>query len=473
MSKDLRSFIKQVATTMPDQIRMITAEVDAKFGITAIAEKLAKEGKFPALFFTKVRGSSLPLVINLTASYERLALALDASVSDMVRVYGQRQTRPLPPRVVNDAPVKEVILKGEEAKLSLLPIPTHNELDAGPYITGSVLTCKDPDTGRQNAGIYRHQVQGDDQLGVWFYLTHHGAYIYQRYSESNVPMEVAIAVGHYPTFMLGAVSRLPGMGGEFEEAGALLGEPLELIKAETVDLMVPARAEIIIEGILPPHGDHFEGPFGEWPGYYVGEGEKPFIKVKAITMRRDAIYYDLFPANREHRVLGSLPRMGSIYRRVKEAVPGLVNVNVPAHARTHCYISIKKTSDAEVKKAAFAALSTEAENLKFIVVVDDDIDVFNEPDVMWAVGTRFRAERDLLLIPSWSGPGGLNPSGWEYHTDGTRTPVMTSVVIIDATQPALPLRYPPRANPPKEMVNNIKLDGLLRPFDPSLVNLGY
>ncbi|MFQ5539841.1 MAG: UbiD family decarboxylase domain-containing protein, partial [Candidatus Binatia bacterium] len=215
--------------------------------------------------------------------------------------------------------------------------------------------------------------------------------------------------------------------------------------------------------------NRFEGPFGEWPGYYVAEGEKPVIQVKAITMRKDAIYYDVFAANQEHLVLGSLPRMGSIYRRVKEVVPGVVNVNVPSHARTHCYISIKKLRDAEVKRAAFAALQTEPDNLRVIVVVDDDINVFNEPEVTWAVGTRFRPEKDLLVIPDWSGPGGLIPSGWESHPDGNRTPIMVSVMVIDATQPAPPLRYPPRARPPKKQVNEVKLDGLLHPFDPSLV----
>jgi 2,5-furandicarboxylate decarboxylase 1 len=161
--------------------------------------------------------------------------------------------------------------------------------------------------------------------------------------------------------------------------------------------------------------------------------------------------------------------MGSIYRRVKEVVPGVVNVNVPAHARTHCYISIKKLRDAEVKRAAFAALQTEPDNLRVIVVVDDDINVFNEPEVTWAIGTRFRPEKDLLVIPDWSGPGGLIPSGWESHQDGKRTPVMVSVMVIDATQPAPPLRYPPRARPPKKEVNEVQLDSLLHPFDPSLV----
>ena len=119
-------------------------------------------------------------------------------------------------------------------------------------------------------------------------------------------------------------------------------------------------------------------------------------------------------------MLGSLPRMGSVYRRVKQAVPGLVNVNVPAHVRMHCYISYKKTNETEAKKAAFTALLTEPENFKTTVLVDDDIDVFNEPEVMWAIGTRCRAEKDILLIPDWSNPGGLNPAAYEYFPDGTR-----------------------------------------------------
>ncbi|OGQ82223.1 MAG: 4-hydroxybenzoate decarboxylase [Deltaproteobacteria bacterium RIFCSPLOWO2_12_FULL_60_19] len=469
MAKDLRAFIHEIATTMPDEIQLVTEEVDPRFGVTALAGKLAQQQRFPALYFTRMKGSDLPLVINLTASYERLALALGTTVAEMATAYGERQAKPIPPQVVRDGPVREMILTGERAKLSLLPIPTHNELDSGAYITGGVLICKDPDTGLHNSGMYRHEVQAERQLGVYFQGSHHGGAIYKRYAKKNRPMEVAIAIGHYPTFMLGAVSRLPGLGGEFEEAGALLGEPLELVKAETVDLMVPARAEIVIEGEMPPRETHFEGPFGEWPGYYVAEGEQPFIKVKAITMRKDAIYYNVFPASQEHLVLGSLPRMGSIYRRVKESVPGVVNVNVPAHARTHCYVSIKKSSEADSKEAAMAALKTEPENLRFVVVVDEDVDVFNESQVMWAVGTRFRAEKDLTVIPNFSGPGGLNPSNWEYGVDESRKPVMGSAMILDATMPAPPLRFPPRTKPPEELVSRVEPERLLKRFDPKLV----
>ena len=153
--------------------------------------------------------------------------------------------------------------------------------------------------------------------------------------------------------------------------------------------------------------------------------------------------------------------MGSIYRNVKQVVPGLKAINVPAHSRMHCYVSITKHRDAEVKKAAFAALNTEPENLKMIVVVDDDIDVFNDGDVMWAIGTRFDAARDLLVIPRWSGPGGLLPVGWDYHEDGSKTPRMITAVIIDATKPVPPAAYPPRAIVPPAAVDAADMAGIV------------
>lgn len=469
MVKDLRAFIEQLATSAPEQIQMVTRRVDRRFDITAIAERLGEEGKFPALLFTDVDGSPMPLVINLTATYERLALALDTNVADMARVYGERQAKPIPPEIVIDGPVKEVVLKGDAADLSGLPIPFHNELDSGPYITGGVMILKDPDTGAQNAGLYRHQVHDPRTLGVYIQGSHHGGYIYRRNSDRGKATEFALVIGHYPTFMLGAVSRLPGIGGEFAEAGALLQEPIMLVKAETVDLMVPAYAEIIIEGKLLPNETRLEGPFGEWTGYYVSVGAQPVMHVSALTMRRNPIYYDVFPAGQEHLVLGSLPRMGTIYRRVRETVPGVVNVNVPAHARTHCYISIHKTRDSEVKRAALAAISTEPENLRCVVVVDDDIDVFNEPEVTWAVGTRMRPDKDVLTIPDWNGPGDLLPSNWTYTVDGTHEPVMGAVMILDATKPAPPVQYPQRARPPQSKVREVQLEQLLEPFDPSLI----
>ena len=466
MPKDLRTFIEDVIEAYPDEMKTVDETVDPRFGVTAVAARLERQGRYPALFFRKVGGSRLPVVLNLSATYERLALGIGTTVPQMVKDYGERQTRPIKPVVVDAAaaPVKDVILTGNEATLDLLPIPTHNALDAGPFLTGAFLVCRDPESGAVNVGLYRHQVQGLDQLGVWFIKGHHGAYIQQKYEQMGEDMPVAIVIGHHPAVVMGAISRLPGIGGEYEEAGALLQEPMELVKAEQSDLPVPARAEIVIEGVVPAHARADEGPFAEWPGHYTESGPKPFIKVRCITMRRDAIFYDVFAGHREHLVLGSLPRMGSVYRRVKQVAPGVVNVNVPAHVRMHCYISFTKTSDTEAKRAAFAALLTEPENFKTIVLVDDDIDVFNEAEVMWAVGTRCRADKDILMIPDWSEPGGLNPSAYEYFADGSKQPRRMTAMIIDATKPAPPARYPPRALVPEDAVARVDLDTMIRRF---------
>ena len=463
MPKDLRSFIQELITARPGEIKQVSHTVDPRFGATAIADRFARDQQYPALYFDSIGTSRIPLVLNLTATYERLALALETTLADMVPTFGQRMARPVPARDVprEEALVKEVVWTGEEADLGRLPLLTHNELDGGPYITSGVGIMRHPETGTINAGIYRHQVHGRNELGVWFIDTHDGAYIYREYERRGEPAPIVIAIGHHPAFVMGAVCRISGIGGEFEAAGGLLGEAVDITRAETCDLPVPARAEIVIEGEVLPHERRAEGPFGEWPGHYTADGPKPVIRVKAITMRRDPIYYDIFSANREHLVLGSLPRMGSIYRNVKQVVPGLKAINVPAHSRMHCYVSIKKHRDAEVKKAAFAALNTEPENLKMIVVVDDDIDVFNDGDVMWAIGTRFDAARDLLVIPGWSGPGGLLPVGWDYHTDGSKTPRMITAVVIDATKPVPPAAYPPRAIVPPAAVDAADMTGIV------------
>ncbi|HXK27514.1 MAG TPA: UbiD family decarboxylase [Candidatus Binatia bacterium] len=463
MAKDMRTFMDQVTKERPGDILVVDEEVDPRFGVTGIASKLASQNRFPALLCRKIKGSGLPIIINLTATYERLALAVGTTVETMVPDYANRPALKNPPKLVSksQAPVKEMILRGDEARMSALPIPTHNEMDAGPYITGDTLICKDPDSGALNAGMYRIQVQKEQQLGVWMWDTHHGAHIRRRHEELGKEMDVAIAIGHHPAYVMACVSTLPGVGGELEEAGSLLGEPLEVVPAETVDLVVPARAEIVIEGKIPPGERAFEGPFAEWPGTYVAEGDKPFIKVTAITMRKDAIYYDVFSSNREHTVLGSLPRMGIIYRTVKQYVPSVRNVNIPAHSRMYCFVSIKKESEMDAKRAAMAALNVEPFNLKTIVVVDDDIDVFNDAEVLWAIGTRCHFERGLTLIPAMAGPGGLNPVGYEFHADGSKTPVMISTLIVDATKPAPPTPYPPRAGVPKEVLDRINLDKLL------------
>lgn len=461
MSKDLRTFLNDVVEREPGSLKRVSVPVDRRFGITAYGARYDAAGRYPALLFSDVTGAELPCLTNLLATHERMALALDVPVAALTRssVLGQGRTAHPPTQVApEDAPVKEVVWRGDDADLGRLPIPVHNELDGGPFLTAAVSLLRDPESGLINAGIYRHHVYDARRIGVWFFGSHHGGTIHRRYAERGEPTPVAIAVGHHPAFLMGAVARVPGIGGEYEAAGAFLQEPVEVVPAETSDLLVPARAEVVIEGRILPDERSEEGPFAEWPGHYVGGGSKPVIEVDCITMRADAVFQDIQASGREHRLMGALPRIASIHESVQRVVGGLRAVNIPLHTRMHCYVSIRKELDSDPTRAAFAALNTEPENLRMVIVVDDDIDVYDEREVSWAVGTRFDAAQDLQVIPTWNGPGGLLPTNWSYDAAGDRTPRRSAAVIVDATKPAPPVRFPPRARVPEAAVRAVDLD---------------
>jgi 2,5-furandicarboxylate decarboxylase 1 len=464
VAKDLRTFLTDLVRHEPGSLKRVTAQVDRRFGITAYGAWYDRRDQYPALLFPDVAGSGIPCLSNLVATYERMALALGVPVAALTRssMAGQGRTAHPPVEVpADEAPVREVVWRGDDADLGRLPVPVHNELDGGPFLTAAVAVLRDPESGRLNAGIYRHHVYDGRRMGVWFFGSHDGGTIHRRYAERGEPTPIAIVVGHHPAFLMGAVSRVPGIGGEYEAAGAFLDEPVQVVRALTSDLLVPARAEIVIEGHILPDELVEEGPFAEWPGHYVGGGLKPVIEVSAISMRRDAIFQDIQASGREHRLMGALPRIASIHQAVSQKVPGLRAVNIPLHARMHCYLSIRKELDSDPTRAAFAAFNTEPENLRAVIVVDDDIDVYDEREVAWAVGTRFDAAEDLQIIPKWNGPGGLLPTNWAYDADGGRTPRRSSAVIVDATKPAPPIAFPPRARVPESAVRAVDTGAVL------------
>ncbi len=467
MAKDLRSYLQELAEKRPQELVVVEREVDWRFEACAVVEKFERENKFPLVFFKKVKGSEMPLFINLGASYERLALALGAaSVEKMEQDLARMERNPIQPREVSraEAPVKQVILKAQQADLDLLPILTHNEFDAGRYLTAAAMICKERGTGIYNMGLYRHQKQGKRQLGLMINPANHGSYIRAEYEDHSEPMEVALVIGHHPALNMAAVSKQSGVGQEIESAGAFLGEPLDMVKAETVDLLVPARAEIVIEGIVPPHKRQYEGPFGEWPHYYYKEGDQPFIEITAMTMRRKPIYQSIHSAHFEHNIIGAAPRLGSLYRRLKEAVPSVKAVNLPLSgaARSHCYISLKKRTEGEPKQVALAAFVTEP-SIKHVIVVDDDIDVFNETQVLWALAMRFQADRDLGVLSNILGSH-LNPTAYGFNRMDKGA--METKLIFDATKPLPPYEFPREAKAPDEVISKVDLREYARAFDP-------
>lgn len=465
--KDLRAFLQKLVEHDSKQLMVVDKEIDPIFEAPAIVDRMRNDGRYPnypAVLFRKIKGSNIPLLINLHGTYERLALSIDSDVKNMAEEFHRRESNPIPVKHVSrsEAPVKQVVWTGADADLSKLPILRHQELDAGKYITSAVSITRDPKSGVQNAGIFRAQVHNDHELGFMCGVYQSTGYILWEHRERKQKMQVAMCIGHHPAMLLSGTTNPPGLGGELEIAGGLLQQPLELVKAETLDLYVPARAEIIIEGELDPDPETYreEGPFGEYPRYYTGTGPQAVLKVKAITMRRDPIYVDVFNATSEHHCIGGLARMGFLLTRVRDVCPNVTAVHLPisAAARMHAYISMKKHADGEPHLAAFNLFAYN-QATKHVFVVDDDIDVTNEAEVMWALSTRFQADKDLVIIPNSLG-GWLNPPTYGYRRD--EKGALETKLIFDCTKPMPPATFPIATRVPPDVKERMNPETYVR-----------
>lgn len=465
MGKDLRYFLKVVREAGPEFYVTVKKPVKPDEEVGIILKKLAAEHRFPVVYCPIIEGSKLPLVANLAGTYELHGLAYGIApqqiksvrYTDIFQEY-QRKMRcgKLEPKEIApaDAPVKEVVLRGPDVDLASLPIARHAELDSGKYIDAGVLICRDPDTGIPNAGIYRHEVKGRDKLGFFINKFHHASYIAQRHAELGRQMEVVISIGHHPAVEIGSQATGPLDLNELEVMGKLLGEPLEVVKGETVDLPVPAGAEIVVEGTVDCTKLVSDGPFGEYTGYY-GE-KKPcyLIRVTAITMRKDAIYRDLDPAHPEHNNLNIVGREAGVFDRVQAVVPWVKSVHYGClYGHPLLYISIKTRVPGEGKRAAMAALSADA-NVKYVIVVDDDIDVFDEQEVLWALGTRVRPDVDISIVPGLTA-NELDPTS--HDEAGLGRGDLNAQVIIDATKP-VNVPFPIRVTPRRDLWKSMKLE---------------
>ncbi|MEM0383238.1 MAG: UbiD family decarboxylase [Candidatus Caldarchaeum sp.] len=426
MPKDLRTFLNILEKETPEEIVYVKREVSPKFEAPAVVAKLETMGKFPAVMFEKVKGSQYRLLMNMHASVKRMCRALEIPFENVTAAYRELEEKRVKPKRVSDGPVKEVILKGDKVDLNVLPITTLHELDAGAYVDGGLLLSRDPELGHYNLGVFRHMVQKKDQLGVQFSETAQTHYIHKKYERKNEKMEVAICIGHHPAFNIGGVANTsPGVD-QYEVCGALMREPVELVKCETVDLEVPANCEVVIEGYIPPGVMEYEAPYGEYPGTYGRRRLNPIIKVTAITMRHDAIYQNGFSGHRDNLVWGMFNRLNIIYRFVKHAVPSVTDINMPLSGRCRyiCYVKTKKTVEGEAKNAVFAAFAADP-FLKYVIVVDDDVNIHNDVEVMHAIATRVRADEDIFIVPNAKGSP-LDPT--------VREPAMVAKMGIDATR---------------------------------------
>jgi len=450
MAQDLRSFLDLVKRTRPADFQIVSRPVDPVYEITALVAKLEKEGRRrPVLLFENVKGTSWPVLTNLHASRSRLAAAINVAPDRLLPTYLRAMEHPLPPRVVPTGPVKEVVKCGDAVDLVALPQIVHHERDAGPYVTAAISFAKDPTSETWNCAYNRLMVQGHDRTSIHLTLGKH-LWEFAKIAEARgEPLPVAFAIGVHPAIALGALAI--GSIDEDERAimGALLGEPLELVKCETSDVLVPAHAELILEGEILPGARVAEGPFGEFTGYSLGERQREIVRYTAITHRRDAMFQDITVAHLDHMLLSTIPMEANLYRAVRAMVPSVTAVRVPGPFT--CFVSIEQRLPGQAKNAIMAVLGADL-YMKRVVVVDHDVDVFDDRQVNWAIATRCQPDRDITIITHARGSD-LDPS--------TREDGYTAKWGVDATAKPSVAAYTPRHRVPPEVWQRLRLEDYL------------
>src|SRR5688572_5430233 len=366
----------------------------------------------------------------------------------MLTTYLRAMDKPIAPKTVATGPVKDVILTGDKIDLYALPQIVHHEGDAGPYVTAAISFAKDPESETWNCAYNRLMIQGRDTTSIHLTLGKHLWEFHQIAEKRGQALPLALVVGVHPAIALGSLAI--GSIDEDERAimGALLGEPLELVKCETSDVLVPAHAELVIEAEILPAARTPEGPFGEFTGYSLGQRDREVVKVKAITHRAGALFQDISVAHLDHLLLSTIPMEANLYRAVRAMVPSVKAVRVPGPFT--CYISIDQRIPGQGKNAILAAFGADM-YMKRIVVVDQDVDVFDDRQVNWAIATRCQPDRDLMIITGARGSD-LDPSASQDGYSGKWG--------VDATAKPSLAAFTPRHRVPREVWQRINLKDL-------------
>jgi 2,5-furandicarboxylate decarboxylase 1 len=400
MFEDLRGYLSHLEEKK--QLVRVGEEVDTKYDIAAGIRKTSDiEG--PALLFENVKGFSGWRVLGgLFATRKLIALGLGVPEDQLLERYLTLEDKRIPPATVSTGPVKEIKWTGAEVDLHKLPIVTHAGKDVGPYVTIGVQIGKDPDNGARNLSIHRMLLLGKDRLSLWAPPDHHLGRMILKAEEKKRGLEVATAIGVEPAIVIGSQAKVPYGVDEYHVAGGLRGAPVQLVRCETIDVEVPAFAEIVIEGVTIPGERVADGPYGEYPGCYSEAKSAPVLKVTAVTMRKNPIYQTALtgmPVTENHTLI-EYANAAVIYREAMKIVPEVRDVYVTPGGtfRHHVVVSIKKRHDDEARNLILALLALGI-GLKQVTVVDDDIDIRNPTEVEWALSTRMQPDRDLIVIP--------------------------------------------------------------------------
>ncbi|MFA6052571.1 MAG: 4-hydroxy-3-polyprenylbenzoate decarboxylase [Methylobacter sp.] len=423
---DLRDFIKQLEKQ--GELKRITVEVDPYLEMTEICDRTLKQGG-PALLFENPKGANIPVLANLFGTPHRVAMGMGAESVDELRGIGEllaylkepeppkgmkdawekipvfKQVLNMAPKVVSSPPCQELIRQGDEIDLGDYPIQTCWPEDAAPLITWPLVITKGPNKERQNLGIYRMQVIGKNKV-IMRWLAHRGGALdFKEFQAAHPgqPFPVSVALGADPATILAAVTPIPDSLSEYAFAGLLRGSKTEVAKSLLSDLQVPASAEIVLEGFIYPGEFAAEGPYGDHTGYYNEVADFPVFTIERITQRQAPIYHSTYTGRPpdEPAILGVA--LNEVFVPIlQKQFPEIVDFYLPPEGCSYrmAVISMKKQYAGHAKRVMLGTWSFLRQFMytKFVIVVDDDVDVRNWQDVIWAMTTRMDPARDLTIL---------------------------------------------------------------------------
>ena len=397
-----------------DNIIEITEELSSEYEVAKVLRQYPKD----TVIIKNVKGFDLPVISGICNTREKIAKSINCEVSEITEKIIEAMEKPVKVDKFTDFSDYETC----EVDLDKIPILTHYKRDGGAYITAGVVFARDPETGIQNASIHRMMVLDNKRLVIR--IVPRNLYTYfQKAQKLGKDLEIAIAIGMDPAILLASTTSIPIDYDEMDVANAFKGGDLELIKCG--DLNVP-QADIILEGKISVSETVPEGPFVDLTDTYDIIRDQPIINLETMHIKNDAVYHAIIPAGFEHKLLQGLPQEPRIFKAVKNAVPTVENVVLTEGGCCwlHAVVSIRKQTEGDGKNAIMAALSAHP-SLKHCVVVDTDVNVFDAEDVEYAISTRIKGDRDIMIVPNVRGSS-LDPVA---ESDGT-----TTKIGVDATK---------------------------------------
>jgi 2,5-furandicarboxylate decarboxylase 1 len=401
-NQSLRGFIENTEKMFPEEVLRIREPVSRELEMTSVIFELDRIGRSPVVIFENVGGSKMPVVTNIAGNRKLLAHCLGAEPENLPAAFRERCQNYIPCEVVSKGAWDDIVMEGDQVDLTQLPIPFQFAVDAAPYITAGQICARDPETGVDTTGFHRLMLKGKNRLGISLHSRRRMYEFHRRTEARGHSLPAAVVIGTHPLHYMGSmVYAYPPHVRKYEIIGGLFREPYRLAHCGVGDIEVPAGAEMVIEGEILAGIHEPEGPFGEFTGYASYRSTQNVFVAHRVRMRRDAFFHSVVSGmSRDHILMSCVTREGEILNALRRNLPNVKAVHVP-HKTCGAFlaiVSMKKTAEGEPKMAMLTALGTELYT-KHVIVVDDDVDIFDMEDVMWAVATRVRAEKDIFLVP--------------------------------------------------------------------------